>query len=144
MFFLIGVFYPLLFVVEYIYQIIWGMEMKALYIVIRETQYIQAILEMFLQKNIKGATILESEGMASAITRKSDLFAAMHHNTFYGQSDPEDKKHSKTIITVMKDDQVAEVVTEVRRILQPCNKRAIGFMFSMPVDDIYLIKPNNE
>lgn len=118
--------------------------MKALFIIIKETQYIQQILEMFLQKNIKGATILESEGMASAITKKSDLFSAMHHNYFFGQSDPEDKKNSKTIITVMKDDQVIEVVEEVRKIVINCKKRAIGFMFSVPVDDIYLIKPNQE
>lgn len=118
--------------------------MKVLFIIIKETQYIQPILEMFLQKNIKGATIMQSEGMASAITRKSDLFMAMQHNTFYGQSDPEDKKGSKTIFTVMKDDQVAEVVAEVRAIVGASDKRAIGFMFSIPVDDIFLIKPSNE
>lgn len=117
--------------------------MKALFIVIRETQYLQAILEMFLEKNIKGATILESEGMANALTRKSDLFQSMHHNFFFGQSDPEEKSRSKTIITVLKEEQIIEVVDAVRRIVANCKKRAIGFMFSMPVDDVFLIRPHN-
>ena len=117
--------------------------MKALFIIIRETQYVKAILEMFLEKNIKGATILDSEGMASALTRKSDLFQNMHHNFFFGQSDPEDKAGSKTIFTVLKAEQVIEVVDAVRRIVANRKKRAIGFMFSVPVDDVFLIKPHN-
>ena len=110
--------------------------MRALFIIIRETRYTQEILEGFLRLKVRGATMLDSQGMAQAVLRNSDLYSSMGLSQLFSQSDPEDSGYSKTIITVLEESKVAEV----REIVGDCEKTGIGFMFSVPVDNIFLLK----
>ena len=51
--------------------------MNALFIVLNEIEYLDDILDGFVDIGVKGATILDSQGMGSAITnsgRGSDPF----------------------------------------------------------------------
>lgn len=118
--------------------------MKALFIIIKETRYTQEILEGFLKLKVRGATMLDSQGMAQAVLRNSDLYSSMGLGQLFDRSDPEDSGYSKTIITVLEDEKVAEVVEEVRDIIGDCKKQGIGFMFSIPVDNIFLLKGKGE
>lgn len=114
--------------------------MRALFIIIRETRYTQEILEGFLRLQVKGATMLDSQGMAQAVLRNSDLYSSMGLSQIFSKSDIEDSGYSKTIITVLEESKVEEVVSEVRDIVGDCEKTGIGFIFSVPVDNIYLLK----
>jgi len=42
--------------------------MNVLFIVLNEPEYLDAILDSFVEIGVKGATILDSQGMGSAIT----------------------------------------------------------------------------
>ncbi|MGI6593643.1 MAG: hypothetical protein ACOX24_00955 [Christensenellales bacterium] len=114
--------------------------MRALFIIIRETRYTQEILEGLLKLKVRGATMLDSQGMAQAVLGSSDLGSSMGFGNLFSQPDPEDSGYSKTIITVLEQSRIAQVVAEVRNIVGDCEKSGIGFIFSVPVDNVFLLK----
>lgn len=113
--------------------------MKVLFIILNDTDFLEDILNAFLKLDVKGATILESEGMLKTVLKSeglSYLFSGM-----FSPSRPEDAHDSKTIFSVIKDDnKVKEVVEAVQDILKTSNKSSTGFMFTLPVADVYPLK----
>lgn len=47
--------------------------MNVLFIVLNDLAYLDEILEEFVSLKVRGATIIESEGMAAAILKEMDL-----------------------------------------------------------------------
>ena len=110
--------------------------MNALFIVLNEIEYLDDILDGFVDIGVKGATILDSQGMGSAITnsgRGSDpFFGAIR--TFLDNARP----YNKTIFTVIEEEEVLqEAVKTVKRILWDINKPGVGMMFTVPVGNVY-------
>ena len=111
--------------------------MQVLFIVLNKTKYLDDILARFLEIGVKGATILDSQGMAGAITRQEgDMpnFGFLH--SFMENAKP----YSKTIFTVLKDEQMVE--TAVRAVKETLGEKArtgAGFMFSVPIGNMYLM-----
>ncbi len=110
--------------------------MNALFIVLNEIEYLDDILDGFVDIGVKGATILDSQGMGSAITnsgRGSDpFFGAIR--TFLDNARP----YNKTIFTVIEEEEVLqEAVKTVKRILGDINKPGVGMMFTVPVGNVY-------
>ncbi len=115
--------------------------MEALFIVLNDLSYMDKILDKFLELKIKGATIINSQGMASAIINQEGSGTAIFSGPFYRSLDV-DQKYSKTIFTVIPDTfDIAHIVSEVRTIVEQSNRQVIGFMFTMPVSGIYPLKP---
>lgn len=113
--------------------------MKVLIIVLNELDYLDKILKEFLRLEVKGATILESEGMLNSIL-KSEGLSQMFKNMFAIKK-PVDENLSKTIFTVIKDDaKVLEVVEAIQEILEESSKQTVGFMFTIPVNNVYPLK----
>lgn len=108
--------------------------MEALFIVINDLEHVQDVLETLIELNVHGATILDSQGLAQAIlkTGLGDLF-------HIGPYSYDDYPHNKTIVSVMKQEKVKEVVSAVREILSETARPGVGFMFSIPVSNIYTI-----
>lgn len=113
--------------------------MKVLFIVLNDTSFLEDILNAFLKLEVKGATILESEGMLKTVLKSeglSYLFRGM-----FSPSRLEDSHDSKTIFSVIKDDEkINQVVDAVQEILKASTKSSTGFMFTFPVSDIYPMK----
>ncbi|HHW79200.1 MAG TPA: hypothetical protein GX742_00180 [Acholeplasmataceae bacterium] len=113
--------------------------MKVLFIVLNDTNFLEDILNAFLKLDVKGATILESEGMLKTVLKNeglSYLFRGM-----FSPARPEDAHDSKTIFTVIKsDEKVKKVVEAVQNILEQSKKETTGFMFTLPVSDVYPMK----
>jgi hypothetical protein len=115
-------------------------EMEALFIVLNDLSYMDEILEKFIELHIKGATIIESQGMAQAIAEKDGggqgLFSGPFYKALVG-----DQNHSKIIFTVLPESfDKKNLILEVRSILEQSKKGVIGFMFTLPVSGIYPIK----
>lgn len=111
--------------------------MEVLVIVLNDLYYLDSILEKLIELKVKGATILDSEGMANALKHK-DIFKMMFTGPFQGSSE---EAHSKTIFTVIPDkDMVITVVNEIKAIVSDSKKHAIGFMFTSPVSGIFPMK----
>jgi nitrogen regulatory protein PII len=112
--------------------------MHALFIILNKTEYLEDILSIFVRLHVKGATIVESQGMASAIVNSDitdiPLFGSL--KTLLKGRHP----YNKTIFTVIKDhEKLEKVAEEIRLILRDEDKPGVGFMFTVPVDDMFLL-----
>lgn len=110
--------------------------MYALFLVLNETDYLDEILARFVDVGVQGATILDSQGMASALasSREVDipLFGAL--KTFMEGARP----YNKTIFTVMDSEELVERTVEaVKDILGNKDYPGVGFMFSIPIGKVY-------
>ena len=76
--------------------------MEALFIVLNDLSFMDDILEKFIELEIKGATIIDSQGMAQAIIQKDGggqgLFSGPFYKALVG-----DQNHSKMIFTVLPE-----------------------------------------
>jgi hypothetical protein len=114
--------------------------MEALFIVLNDLSYLEPILNRFIDMKVRGATILDSMGMARAIMN-SEGMNFISSGPFQRSLD-NDQKQSKTIFTVIPEGQDAKVIVdEVKKIVSTSKREVIGFMFTMPVSGIYPMKP---
>ncbi|MGI6698958.1 MAG: P-II family nitrogen regulator [Christensenellales bacterium] len=110
--------------------------MNALFIVLNETRYLDDILDSFFDIGVKGATILDSQGMGSAIAGSGQgnqpLFGSIR--LFLDSAKP----YNKTIFTVIDNEEVlAKAVESVCSILGDIDKPGVGMMFTVPVNNVY-------
>ncbi|MDD2427063.1 MAG: hypothetical protein PHR78_03765 [Eubacteriales bacterium] len=110
--------------------------MNVLFIILNEVEYLDDILDCFVEIGVKGATILDSQGMGSAITNSGrghePFFGAIRH--FLDNARP----YNKTIFTVIEDEEMlATAIESVRAILGDMSKPGVGMMFTMPVGEVY-------
>lgn len=110
--------------------------MNVLFIVLNETDYLDDILEGFVDIGVRGATIIDSQGMGSAITN-----SGRGHEAFFGAIRSfldNDRPYNKTIFTVIDDEEVLlKAVHKVKEIVVDINRPGVGMMFTMPVSNIY-------
>lgn len=121
---------------KYDIVIIGGAAMYALFVVLNEIDYIEDILSGFVDNKITGATIVESQGMGSAIVNSNNesmpLFATLR--MMIGDSHP----YSKTMFTVLENEAMVEkAVSVVQEVLSDVKDTGIGFMFTVPVANVY-------
>lgn len=107
--------------------------MNVLFIVLNEVERLDDVLDAFVEAGVKGATILDSQGMGSILNgHKSMKF----YGTLLNLLDNA-RPYNKTIFTVIEDDKVLEnAVNAVKKILD-LKKPGVGLMFSIPVGKIY-------
>ncbi|WP_025724793.1 hypothetical protein [Acholeplasma granularum] len=117
--------------------------MEALVIVLNDLSFMDDILDKFLELNVRGATIVDTQGMASAIMEKEGSGHALFSGPFY-KSLVGDQNYSKTIFTVIPESfDKKNLIEEVRKILEQSERKVIGFMFTLPVSGIYPIHSKN-
>ncbi len=116
--------------------------MQILFIVVNDLSFLDKIFEKFLELKVRGATMIDSQGMAAAIMENERMFGLLHGP--FSRSLSEDQKTSKTIFTVIPEEEKAkEVIREIQLIMEHSKKQVIGFMFTVPVSGIYPLKPHN-
>lgn len=110
--------------------------MNVLFIVLNKIEYLDDILDSFVDIGVKGATILDSQGMGSVITNSGN-----GHEPFFGSIRAfldNSRPYNKTIFTVIEDDEVLKkAVKSIKSILGDIEKPGVGMMFTLPVDNIY-------
>ncbi|MCK9443628.1 MAG: hypothetical protein M0Q14_03740 [Tissierellaceae bacterium] len=109
--------------------------MNILFLVLNKTEYLDDILDTFVEVGVKGATILDSQGMGSAMAsadRNAPFFGALRH--LMDNSRP----YNKTIFTVIEDEKILdEVVQAVKEILGDMKEPGVGLMFTLPIGKVY-------
>ena len=104
--------------------------MKLLVLVLNKTECLEDILERMGEQGLKGATILESKGMAHSLSEFSELkFMASLRMIL----DP-DHQESKTIFMVLEEDKVKTVSEIVNEATGGLGNPDTGIMFTLPVD----------
>lgn len=113
--------------------------MQILFIVLNDLSFQKKILEIFIDHNVRGATILDSEGMAKAILQYEGM--GMMFDGLFSKSIPSSAKASKTIFTVVKDDEaLPRLINTLQTTLESSKEKTIGFMFTLPVSGVYPLK----
>lgn len=109
--------------------------MNALFIVLNNTSVLDDVIAKLVSLGVRGATILDSQGMAGAILQKeiqTPLFGALK-TMFDG-----DYSYNKTIFSVITDDELLNRSIEaVKEIVSELRRPGAGFMFTIPVGNIY-------
>lgn len=114
--------------------------MYALFIVLNETDYLDDILARFVDVGVRGATILDSQGMASALASgdEKDVPFFGSFKLLFDSARP----YNKTIFTVLEsEDLVERAVDAVQDILGEFDRPGVGFMFSVPIGKVYQLNP---
>lgn len=110
---------------------------QVLVIVLNEVDYLEEILAGFVEIGVSGATILDSQGMASAIVRGDNnqsisLFGAL--KTLLEDAHP----YNKTIFTVLENEGlVNKAVAVVNEVVGDITSPGVGFMFSVPINMVF-------
>lgn len=110
--------------------------MYVLFIVLNQVSELDELLERFVKIGVKGATVLDSQGMGGALMHSSTgnvpLFGSLR--LLMDSARP----YNKTIFTVLESEEMVEkTVREVRETFQDLSPTGLGFMFSVPIGKIY-------
>ena len=117
--------------------------MNALFIVLNEPDHLEDLLEKFIEIGVKGATILESQGMGFAVNHGG------HGNEpFFGKIRSlmnNSRPFNKTIFTVIEDEETLEKAVNVaKEVFGDVYQPGLGMMFTMPVNNVYGMKGTKE
>lgn len=107
--------------------------MKLLFYVLNKTEKLDAILTEFAHKNIRGATVLDSAGMARLLSRKHEDYEIPFLGSVRTFMNPEREK-SKVIFTVIKEEQLSEAISAIEKVVGDLSLKDNGVAFSIPLD----------
>ncbi len=108
------------------------MSANVLFLVLNKNQYLEEILDMFIKAGVKGATIVDSQGIGRAVGESDNIFGPIRK--IIDGSRP----YNKTIFTVIEDEAILDdVVTKVHEILGDITEPGFGIMFTIPLGHVY-------
>ena len=103
--------------------------MKLLVIILNKTDVLDYLLEGLSAAGIKGATIIESSGMAMTLSRlDSSFLSASILGLFTGEED------NRTILSVIKNNQLDTARKIVYNTVGDLSQPNTGIMFTVPLD----------
>lgn len=109
--------------------------MKLFVLILNRTEKLDDLMAAFAREKICGATILDSTGMAR------ELYGAHHAEeeiSFFGSIrkylTDDSRKTSKTVLTVIPDDKLSDVVRITERVVGDFGEPDVGIMFAVPLD----------
>jgi len=102
--------------------------LQALFIILSATEKTERVMEILLECEMRGATIVESLGMGKVLAENVPIFGSLRALL------PERHESSQTIFTISKypekvDKAMEMISSEFNGFKQPCS----GMMFVMPV-----------
>lgn len=113
--------------------------MKLLIFVLNNEEFLEEVLEAYVEAGVTGATILDSEGMGRFLAYEVPLFAG------FKEFMKGNKPYNKTILSVVKD---VATVERVRKLADPLigglDNGGTGIMFTVPVDWVSGLVPEDD
>lgn len=102
--------------------------MKLLVLVINKEEYLEPVLELFVEMGIRGATILDSVGMGRVLAHDIPIFAGLRDLI------PESRPFNKTILTLVEDNLVEPLIDAVEDVVGEFTRPGTGIAFVLPVE----------
>jgi len=102
--------------------------MKLVIFVLNKEEYLDEILEAFVEMDIHGATVLDSIGMGRILAHDIPIFAGFQ-NLLH-----ESRPGNKTIFTVINDDKFTLLRREIEHILGDLDEPGNGILLCLAVD----------
>lgn len=109
--------------------------MKLAVLILNKDEFLESILEGFIEIGISGATIIDSIGMGHILSSEVPVFAGLRF-MFAGS-----RPYNKTIISVIKEDKVSPVTELITKIMGPLDKSGNGILFFLNLSDVVGLKP---
>lgn len=107
--------------------------MKVLFLVLNKTEKLDELLMEFVKRNINGATVVDSAGMARILCNKHDNDEIPFLGSIRAFLYPEREK-SNLILTVIEDNQLEGTVEAIESVVGDLSKKDTGIVFSVPID----------
>jgi nitrogen regulatory protein PII len=103
--------------------------MKLLVFVLNREELLDEVLEAFVEADVPGATVLDSEGMGRLLTYEVPLFAGF--KSFMKGNKP----YNKTIFSVIdRQEKVEKLVKLIEQLCGDLATPGTGILFTVPVD----------
>ncbi len=103
--------------------------MKLVFFVLNKEELLDEVLAAFLEAEVPGATILDSEGMGHFLTYEVPLFAS------FKEFMKGNKPYNKTIFSVVDSDaKVMRLEGLIEKVCGPLSEPGTGILFTVPVD----------
>jgi len=108
--------------------------MQLLLFILNKEEHLEEILEMFLELDINGATIIDSIGMGRILAHDIPIFAGFRNLM------QESRPGNKTIFTVLHEDKVQSVIQGIEQICGCLDDPGSGILITFPVSNVKGIK----
>lgn len=105
--------------------------MQLLTLVLNKVEVLEELLAELARSGIKGATILDSTGMATALLNSDEelpFFGAL------GKVLNPDREESKTILMVLRDEQIETAKQVIQAVTGGIEKPNTGILFGVPIN----------
>lgn len=102
--------------------------LKLVVIILNQEEYLDELLEGFLEIDVRGATVIDSIGMGQIIANDIPVFGGLR-SLMNGT-----RPYNKTIFTVVQADQVQSVVNLFEHVCGTLDNPGTGLIFTLPVD----------
>lgn len=109
--------------------------MKLLVLVLNKEEYLDEILEAFVEVGITGATIVDSTGMGRKLAYDIPIFAGL-------QKSIKPSDYSKTIFAVVQDDETLEEAIKLIEEIIDINEPGSCLLFVVPLLLVKGLKQN--
>ncbi len=104
--------------------------MKLMIIVLNKLDVLNFLLEDLSTAGIKGATIINSTGMAKALSKLDNSFIGGSLRALFEG----DRDDNRTILAVIDDEQVEVVRKVIKDVVGDLSKPHTGIFFTVPID----------
>lgn len=109
--------------------------MYALILVLNKTEYLEDILSNLMDIGVKGATILDSQGMGSAIVAGNHAHAGML--TAFKSAFDREHPYNKTVFTVIETEELLlKAMETIKETAGDLSNPGEGLMFTVPVSHV--------
>ncbi len=97
-------------------------------IVLNREEFLDELLEGFLELDVRGATVIDSVGMGQIISHDIPIFGGLRSLMTGARPD------NKTILTVVNEDKVLPIVETFEQVCGSLDEPGIGLVFALPVE----------
>ena len=104
--------------------------MHLLVAVINQPEKLDEILVGFVELGVRGATVIQSEGMDRVLSHDIPIFAGLQ--TLISQSRPD----NRTIFSVLSDELVDPVISLLQEVCGDLASPATGIVFTIRLDKV--------
>lgn len=108
--------------------------MYLLLIVLNSENHVREVLEKFIDIDVRGATVINSQGMGRIISEKVPIFSSLR-NILSGE---ENRVNNFTIFSAIKTEETLnKAIDVVLSVVKDINKPGTGIIIVLPILKIY-------
>lgn len=106
--------------------------MKLLLVVLNAPEHREELLEALLELDVRGVTVIESEGVMQLLAQEVPIFAGLRQMLAPGSSE-----HSRTVFGISdNDDILQELHDTLKEVGVNLEKSGIGYAFTININEV--------